>query len=667
MEINYKNWALFFICANFCMLAYSQTKCDSVKFAEDHYKIKHHINVGEHEIALRLIDSLLIISGCTTDTSKWVSIELLRVSILFSNKDYYKTDSILLLIEEIYMGRTKDEFYFNSLAQRGIWHHLQDELDEAYSTYQNALKSTEVVTLRNFKLRSRLLINMAMINKNWYKYERSIGQLHQAEEIISKYGVNENDSDVVGSKYRIYNTLGTLFYRIADINNAISYYKKSYDLYPETSPSKFIVLVNLVDTYIVADSLNSALNLISNSLTDQAEIGFKEKLYLKLNLIEIYTIQELYSKALPIIKEIQILSQDKQFRSKYYPRYYKILGKYWLQTNNYDKAITLFSKREKLLASTNKYNSLISTYKYLTACYLGGNEEGTNSFERFLALKDSIYQLNLNSQIEEINTKYETEKKELENQLLNSKNTAYQAEIKSKNTLLGGGVLGISSLGILSLLLYKRNKERKASNQQLSKQNEKICTLNKEIVHRSKNNLVLATTILSMQRRQAKEGTTKETLQDAENRINSIASVSKQLNQSTDTDLINMKSYLSELLENLSYSIGNDKVQVVKSIDDIQLNSEQAIRVGLITNELFTNSIKHAFSGIENPRVDYSLTKVEDQIQMIYNDNGPGIKKDTSPSDGQILIKSLADQLHAELQEFNLTNGYSTRLTIPIA
>lgn len=182
-----------------------------------------------------------------------------------------------------------------------------------------------------------------------------------------------------------------------------------------------------------------------------------------------------------------------------------------------------------------------------------------------------------------------------------------------------------------------------------------------EIQHRVKNNLAVITALLNLQSDKAPCEESKKLMIESKNRVMSIAMVHERLYKKDNLSKINFKSYLTELVHEITNSFPDDKkIKLDFDMENIELELTKAVPVGLIVNEVITNSLKHAFTPeIENPTITIVLKTLFDKIQISVSDNGKGFtntdaRKPTSL--GITLIESLADQIDAKVL-FSNENG----------
>jgi len=190
-------------------------------------------------------------------------------------------------------------------------------------------------------------------------------------------------------------------------------------------------------------------------------------------------------------------------------------------------------------------------------------------------------------------------------------------------------------------------KKTKSLNEAL--ENER--SLRDELHHRTKNNLQL---ILSIVRMQSDENITRDTtstLKRLENRIESIAKVHQFLSIKKNLERIGMCDYIEELCTDLEDSFSNDRFTFKVSTQNISLPIQEASYIGLLLNELITNSIK--YSKRHELNIVIELSKKLNEYRLIYRDNGIGFRlgDNENKSLGTIIIDTLVKrQLDGEME-----------------
>jgi len=136
----------------------------------------------------------------------------------------------------------------------------------------------------------------------------------------------------------------------------------------------------------------------------------------------------------------------------------------------------------------------------------------------------------------------------------------------------------------------------------------------RELHHRTKNNMAMITALLGLQSKGTDDERVKAAFDEMENRIQSMALVHEMFYAAKDLSSINLKDYITDLLQGLMNSFGasNSRITLVPKMVDIFVSVETAIPCGLILNELITNAFKYAFPGEKRGEITVSLGLGED-------------------------------------------------------
>ncbi len=198
--------------------------------------------------------------------------------------------------------------------------------------------------------------------------------------------------------------------------------------------------------------------------------------------------------------------------------------------------------------------------------------------------------------------------------------------------------------------------ELKRNEEQIKASLKEKDALLKEIHHRVKNNLQIISSILSLQEARVSDPASREVLADSRNRIKSMALIHERLYGSGNLSSIDFAEYLNSLMNHLSYSYGANggRISARTDIEDLSLNIDIAIPLGLIVNELVTNSYKHAFPGEAAGEIFVELHKVSEKgYLLVVGDNGAGMPHDfdldRTPSLGLQLVHALVQQTNSQV------------------
>lgn len=206
------------------------------------------------------------------------------------------------------------------------------------------------------------------------------------------------------------------------------------------------------------------------------------------------------------------------------------------------------------------------------------------------------------------------------------------------------------------------NKEKNESLKTALEENKLIFN---EIHHRVKNNLQLISSLIDIQSDNITDKKAYKALMETKSRVYSIALIHQKLYQEDKIAKVNMRDYFTELIEqiNVIHQETVSNVQYKLHIDDIEMELDTAVPLGLITNELLTNAFKHAFKKHSNPVIEFNLETDKDNFKLSFKDNGKGIPEGTlenSKGFGIQLMNMLVSQLHGELESQNTPNGLLT-------
>ncbi|MDX1638598.1 MAG: PAS domain S-box protein [Balneolaceae bacterium] len=174
-----------------------------------------------------------------------------------------------------------------------------------------------------------------------------------------------------------------------------------------------------------------------------------------------------------------------------------------------------------------------------------------------------------------------------------------------------------------------------------------------EVHHRVKNNLAIISGLLYLEINES-DGRDRSNLplQRSINRINSMAKVHELLYNSSDFSSIRIQHYLKELTRVIRHTFDNiENVEFTFDVEDTVMNVNEAIPLGMLLNELITNSLKYAFNG-DNGNIQVSISKCNGRFKVHYSDNGKGFEQmpelEEAETLGFTIIHTLLQQLDAD-------------------
>lgn len=264
----------------------------------------------------------------------------------------------------------------------------------------------------------------------------------------------------------------------------------------------------------------------------------------------------------------------------------------------------------------------------------------------------------------EIDEQYKDEQKNL--QII-----AQARQLQSERQRLWG-ILSLSGIILLlSIVLAYYYRHLKRANQITIQQSNTINETNKklsrslvqqiilqgEIHHRVKNNLQIIINLLELQKEDITDIATRESLEAMSNRIYSMAVVHDVLYQKEGENLIDFLEYTQTICDHFSNLSLHEKPHFQLKIPELSFNLETLMPLGIILNELLTNSLKYASRQGQRILINIHLESFQNGYQLFYKDNGPGFStgklKDREGGLGAYLIRSMSRQLQGALETTN--------------
>ncbi|KAA9341083.1 histidine kinase [Larkinella humicola] len=166
----------------------------------------------------------------------------------------------------------------------------------------------------------------------------------------------------------------------------------------------------------------------------------------------------------------------------------------------------------------------------------------------------------------------------------------------------------------------------KQQRDEIAQKNAQNELLLKEIHHRVKNNLAVVSGLLALQSAKVTDPNVKAAMQTSQNQVQSMGILHQKLYQGNQLGTIEMRDYFKNLSESILHSFDAvGRITIDCSMPELVLDIDTAISIGLLTNELLTNSLKYAFVGKDNGTIRISLTRMDnDSLLLQVADNGIG-------------------------------------------
>jgi two-component sensor histidine kinase len=321
----------------------------------------------------------------------------------------------------------------------------------------------------------------------------------------------------------------------------------------------------------------------------------------------------------------------------------------------YREALPYHLENQRLATESGEMTGVPENLQLLAEAYAGiGKFDSAYHFQRLRSdIKDSLLSEETSARMSELQTKYETAQRE-------AKIAVQDEKLREQRSAIWAIAAVLTVALIAGALLWRLSK-------QLRRRNEEKEFLIKEIHHRVKNNLQVLSSLLHLQSRHIRDEAALDAVREGQNRVEAMSLIHKKLYMGDNLASVEMRDYLHQLGDTLLDTFGmDDRVKVIYHLSPLHLDVDTAIPLGLIINELVTNSLKYAFPESRQGIVEISLWKNESgQLCLKVADNGAGIAAapslKSSTSFGSNLVEILSKKLKG-IPEISHENGYATMI-----
>ncbi len=511
------------------------------------------------------------------------------------------------------------------------------QFEKALAAFIEASKAQEDIP--DYPLRARIstIMNIGTLNSDLRNPSEARKYFHKARVLVENKKEYEKEAS-------IYYNLATV-HRDERPDSAIFYLKKSMEL--SESHGFTGILTSSWDilghTYFNLDQPDSGIFYLTRAIEQLEKVGGDNRQLAG-------ALSRLGSGYIEI----------KQYRSSLRP---------------FEKAITLYEQLNDPTVIPHVLRGLATAQNAL-----GMSSIAFDNLMRSRNLEDSIYKAQTSESLNEMQTKYETDKKNQQIALQESQLETNAAIISRQTLIRNIAIGGAAVLVLVVVLIYRNNRLKTRASREIAVKNDQLGkalnereSLLKEIHHRVKNNLQVIAGLLYLQSDKTDDVDVKELLEEGQGRVRSMALIHQKLYENEDLKHIPFEEYLSELVGEIKKTFGSaaEGVELLIDAKNIQFDVDTAVPLGLIINELSTNAFKYAYTGkMGGAMFSVKLEQNEGQYEMTVSDNGAGIPDEAlnngqSASLGLRLTRMLSDQLEGDY-EFDNVEGTSFKLKFAV-
>ena len=490
--------------------------------------------------------------------------------------------------------------------------------------------------------------------------EQYLNSIRILEEVDDKEGVGKS-----------YNNIGLVYYLQGNYDQAEDYYSKALEILKEFNNQAVIadILNNLGIISFEKGKYEESLEYHFKSLDGRVGTGNQRGMATSYtNIGDVYAAKEMIEKAMEYQKKALEIQEELGDRKGMLSSI-QGLARVQSLSGNSDQALKYMKDVIAISSEIGAKKELRDAYNEISEIYIrqGDFEKALNYKTRYAQMKDTLFSEQTKEIATNLETKFENEHKTKEIEILKRENQIQELQLGRNRILIISFTVGLV-LALISVILYARtNRDRKKAFDLLQKQNESIKkqkeekeVLLKEIHHRVKNNLQVINSLIRLQCAYTDDQEALDLFDECQNRIISMALIHEKMYEAHDLSNINIEEYISELSQNLlrSYRL-NKHLELDIDVSVKTLTLDTLIPLGLLLNELISNSLKHAFTDQNEAGVITVKLDLEPSGKFILEigDNGIGLPKDftfnSAHTLGMELVVTLSSQLDGTIERID--------------
>ena len=548
--------------------------------------------------------------------------DYIKIQAYLNLSMYEKSDSIIQAALANGDFPKDSLLYMNYLltwsAQQKVEQENEKSIDNLFQVIEIARRQKDTVMLVTSKT------SLGEFYRAMQSYKQGLRSLEEAEKIIEKYRGEKTKLTI-----RLYDRRASIF--LEDL------------LYPDSVEWLSLKCIQLSKEIKDVNLIASSSNVLGHFYARKTPPDLRAEIYLKdaisiwdsiehtiyatnarINLATYFIAIEEFKKAERVVLSLKEGTNEVSW--KYHEAWVnKVLGDIYEEMGEYEKAVSYLRRYDTLKEQKIRAN------------YIDKLSLHTIEFE----VKEK---------------KEELLRQELAIELQEAEINAAAAEKRILYVFLIAALIVVLSIIYFMTSLRKKNQLLSTQKETISKSNEQLSelldqreALLKEVNHRVKNNLTVLSSLLYLQDENLEGKEAKDAIKISLSRVHSIALIHDSLYQQVEVGNRQYQDYVVTLFERIKSIYWTKNVFLRSEIDvkEFEPDLEDSVPIGMILNELITNSFKYAFERVEEPLISIHF----ENNSLIYYDNGPGyVPKSSSGSLGLKLISTFAMQLEAEIE-----------------
>lgn len=443
-----------------------------------------------------------------------------------------------------------------------------------------------------------------------------------------------------------YSELGSFYKNRSDFATALQYHNRGLAIFNNSGNKHGIASIynGIGDVYEKKHEYSTALHYYTASISAEKEAGgIDAAMWAFFNIGEVYMLLGSYDSALRYYDTALLVQQQTGQRPASAWTYTNISTalllqhKYAAAEHNALIALAIADSMYELQACINAHTSLFKIYEAT------GDYRQALAHHKILAAQQAL--------IHNEEVARDIARQQMQHDFDKEQESGRRAqEEKDKKTKVVALLLGLTIL-VLAAAAYLLRRSNKLKAQLLAQSDDILRykeTLMKEIHHRIKNNLQIIRTLLDMQLAAVGDKQAQNAIKESIARLGTISMIHHQLYSTNEASEIEFMQFASNLHMQLNglFAAGRN-ITFVNNVPHTVLDIDTAVPLGLILNELITNSYKHAFDGNGPNLITVHITNNGNEYVLHYADNGPGVT-DTQiryGGTGMTIIRTLSRQI----------------------
>ncbi len=403
----------------------------------------------------REIDSLLKLLPKSADSAK---VDLLNDIAAFriKSRDYNNALDDLLESQSLSKKINYKKGLGNSYHFTGVLLMNKNSYSDVMDYYNKAIQIR--IELGDKKGIADVISNMGIVYSDQGEYSKAI------EKYFESLKIREEIKDVHGTGISLI-SIANIYFLQANYQTSLDYYFKALNLKGIEKYKFFLseVNTNIGMAYLKLQDYEKALPYLNLAIKIGEEINDKQGVAINIsNLGEIYSAKKDYAKALELLNKSLVLFEEMADKRNIAEINY-VLGNIYDSINQPEKSIQYYNKQLAIAKSINSKLNIKNAYEGLARVYqkIKNYEAAYDYYRLYKAIEDSIQSESVKKSVAELETKYNTQKKENELQNLKAEQKIKDTQDQKRNQLIFGSIAIVIALAVVLALLYNRNQLQK--------------------------------------------------------------------------------------------------------------------------------------------------------------------------------------------------------------